>query len=335
MSYLLIPRLRIQHANAFVGRYAISPAQVMAMTLFAHNLARHVLPAGFDYSAVGVAIIHHDAQMLGEFTDDMHTRRADKKKKKETKEEDAQSRPKASPFHPQQRRAAVFIDAVDYASTNKYALSLQPVATCHLTVSLVLHLPGALSALKLGRFLQRARIAGGVVLSHGKPQIEAEWTALKLPRGYWIVDRGDLLQGDPLDAMIAALGSQAVKANAPIAAKDVAETGTEDAAKPDTAASADTDTLAESTLPTTWLAPAVLAYSAATVFVCRPGARMALGLDGAPDEIPPHAWGEPMLGLVQYVSLRRWASLPAVAPLPLWYPRWLRDDVFAVSMQPA
>ncbi|KPC53217.1 type I-F CRISPR-associated protein Csy2 [Amantichitinum ursilacus] len=296
MSYVLIPRLRINHANAFVGRYAISPAQVMAITLFAHNLARHVLPTGFDYSAVGVAIIHHDAQMLGEAPYAMNK--------------------KSAAFHPQQRRGAALIDNNDYAQGSKSALSLQPVATCHLTVSLVVHLPGAFSELKLARFLQRARIAGGLVIGHGELQIEAEWQSLKLPQGYWIIDRSDLLEGNPLDALIAALGRQARE---PVA-EEPADAETEETAK------------IEPALPTSWLAPAVLAYAAATDFACRTGVRMALGLDGAPDEIPLHAWGEAMLGLVQYVSQRHWASLPDVAPLPFWYPTWLRDDVFAVRM---
>ena len=61
LEYLLLPRLQVQAANAQATWWLINAAPVIAATLFAHNLGRQT--KGFP---VGVGIIHHSAQLLGE-----------------------------------------------------------------------------------------------------------------------------------------------------------------------------------------------------------------------------------------------------------------------------
>ena len=96
-TYLLLPRLRVQGANAQATWWLINSTPVMACTLFGHALGRHL-----DEPASGVAIVHHTAQLHGE---------------------------QFRLFRPEQRRGAVFIDKTDYSSKNPHALSLQPTAS--------------------------------------------------------------------------------------------------------------------------------------------------------------------------------------------------------------
>lgn len=70
-----------------------------------------------------------------------------------------------------------------------------------------------------------------------------------------------------------------------------------------------------------WVIPATLGYASLTGFAARGGAR----------EGKPHAYAEPLVGLVQYVTLRDWAE----RPLPLWHGHWPREDVFVVTQQGA
>ena len=293
MNYVLLPRLVIRHANALAGVHVINAAPVMALNLFAHNLARHVLPAGFAYDQVGTAILHHDAQMLGEWGGDGFY-----------------------DFHPQQRRGASLIDKTDYSSKNKQALSLQPVATCHLTLSLVLTLPGDLSMQTLCRFLDSARIAGGVVLTYDPPQIAANWQALKIPDGFWLVERADLMTGHPLDALFSAIGQRSHDPAAQARATTPPGNGA----------------LA---LPHSWIVPTVLAYAAVTPFAQgKTGQRMSMSVGGELEDTPPHAWSEALLGLVQYASRRHWAQTSYGAQLPFWRPGWIDKNVFAVQQTP-
>jgi CRISPR-associated protein Csy2 len=265
-EYLLLPRLDIQNANAQAAWWLVNAAPVMAANLFAHNLGRH---CGRFPQAVG--IFHHHAQLLGERF--------------------------YGKFHPQQRRGAAFIDGNDYASSNKHALSLQPTASCHLTLSLVLAFDsddGLPSTAKVQDFLHGARLAGGLIIRHEPIEAHADAAKLKsrLRGGFWLVERMDLLVGgDPLDRLIAACG------------KPKAEQAGTDAGQ----------------LPESWLSPTTLGYAAITDFAQRGGVRESL----------PHAYAEPLVGLAQYVSPRQWGE----KPLPLWRGYWPQDDVFIVTQQ--
>ena len=274
MSYLLLPRLRIRAANALAGNAAISPAQVLPCVLFGHNLERKT-----GCRPTRVAILHHDAQLLGEYGSDGFY-----------------------DFHPQQRRGATFIDNVDYSSKNPHALSLQPTASCHLTLSLLFEVRGGINIDRIRRFLRTARIAGGNIDSHGEIEAADDLDALHLPKGFWLIERSDLLDtdGSPVDALVAAIGRKSVRAEVPEAPKPG------DPPPP---------------LPDSWLAASVLGYAMTTPFETRAGVRQTD--DG---ETPLHAFCEPLLGLVQYVSIKDYGP----RPIPWWEHTWLQDDVFVV-----
>ncbi|HRQ14443.1 MAG TPA: type I-F CRISPR-associated protein Csy2 [Promineifilum sp.] len=278
MSYLLLPRLRIRAANTLTSNLAISPAQVLACVLFGHNLG---LKTGCK--PLRVAILHHDAQLLGEYGSDGFY-----------------------DFHPQQRRGATFIDSVDFSSKNPHALSLQPSASCHLTLSLLFEVRGSINMQRVKRFLRTARIAGGNIDGHGDITTGHELDDLPLPKGYWLIERSDLLQGEgsPVDAMVAAIGRRPARNEQPPAQAD----GT------------------PPPLPESWLAASVLGYAMTTPFETRAGVRQT---DSG--ETPLHAFCEPLLGLVQYVST--WDH--GQRPIPWWEHGWLQDDVFVVRQNQA
>mgnify|MGYP001766508047 FL=1 len=284
MSYLLLPRLRIRAANALAGNLAISPAQVLACVLFGHNLG---LKTGCKPQRV--AILHHDAQMLGEYGSDGFY-----------------------DFHPQQRRGATFVDQKDYPKPKEKSahirpmLSLPPTASCHLTLSLLLEVRGSLNKKRIERFLRTARIAGGNIDGHVEIETADDLEALKLPKGFWLIERSDLLQGEgsPVDALVAAIGRKPAKV-------ETTAISLPDAPPP---------------LPESWLAASVLGYAMTTPFETRAGVRQT-----DQGETPPHAFCEPLLGLVQYVSIGDYGQ----RPIPWWEHNWLQDDVFVVRQSEA
>ena len=112
MSFLaVIPHIRVQGANLQTSGILLGGVPLMASTMFAHALARKL-----SVKDTGVIYIHHDRQDLGGF---------------------AYGR-----FTPAQRRGSAFINKNDYSSKNPNALSLQPTASCHLHLSLVIRFDG-------------------------------------------------------------------------------------------------------------------------------------------------------------------------------------------------
>jgi len=265
MTYLYLPRIRIQAANAHATSWVINAAPMMALNMFGHNLGRKL-----EAFPSGVAVIHHDAQLLGE----------------------SEGKGFYGRLRPQQRRGASFIDKNDYSSKNPHALSLQPTASCHLTVSLVLSFEDPFDVEEVEEFLSTARIAGGQVISWGEPAVFHEEAELRrsLRSGYWIIERRDLLEGqkNPLETIIQTIGHKAEPAP-------------------------------EGALPNTWIVPTVLGYATITDFQDRSGAR----------EGYPHAFCESLVGLVQYVLVRKYGS----QTLPFWQYQWLNDEVFVIQQK--
>lgn len=248
MSYLVLRGVSVRAMNARNSYAVINVAPVMAALGFAHNLGRQLGGA-----PRGVAILHEDAQPLGEWCYGQDSR--------------------IWAWHPQQRRGSVFINKLDYSTKNDKALSLQPTASAHLTLSLVIEVDGSLRlGTALDRFMAGARLAGGQVDSFRKADLvatEQEARAL-LNSGFWLIERQDLMdERNPLEALIRALGHRH-----PAPADDA--------------------------LPNTWLTPTTLGYALVSPVESRAGAR-----DGA-----PHAFCEPLIGLTQYVSLRQYGQRP-------------------------
>ena len=263
MSFLaVIPHIQVQGANLQTSGILLGGVPLMASTMFAHALARKL-----GVKDTGVIYIHHDRQDLGGF---------------------AYGR-----FTPAQRRGSAFINKNDYSSKNPNALSLQPTASCHLHLSLVIRFDGRRRPrlADLQKLLMNSRFAGGQITSYGA----VEWAddnekTLKdvlgntIKTGFVVLDRQDVLlayqQSQNLNRLQAFTRLLAL---------------TKDGLN-----HAFGEYHGLSFLSATNLGYALLEDPKTD----RTGVRQAYTLEQA--VIPtPHAYAEPLIGLVQYVSIRQ------------------------------
>ncbi|WP_394670948.1 type I-F CRISPR-associated protein Csy2 [uncultured Acinetobacter sp.] len=285
--YVVIPRMRIQNANMQTNGLLLGGVPLFAANMFAHHLARQL-----GTTDEGIIYIHHDQQRLGG---------------------QAYGR-----FTPAQRRGAVFIGKKDYSSKNKYALSLQPTASCHLEFSLVIKFSSSrISPEKLTNILKRSRFAGGQIIefleitTHAENELE---TALKkIKTGFAILDRQDLLieyqQRKQINRVQAFTQLLALKA-------DALRTFFNDQ-------------------NLSWISATNLGYA-----LLEPLTDQRAGIRQAQDqETTAHAYAEPLTGIVQYFSLGEilrknteaeddtWHNLQKL----LWTYQWPQDDIFLLK----
>lgn len=263
MSFLTIPLLRASSANIFNSSFLIGGPPVLPAYLFAHAMGREL-----NFKAPQVAFIHHYMQPKGQVG-------------------------KYEVFYPQQRRAASFTFGSnigrDYSSKNKHALSLQPVATADLCVSLIIECDGLRTLEGVEAFLFNARFSGGVILGAGKVAIyESVEDALEsIPSGYLVLDRRDLLElqdgKDQAQLLVEALGGRNQKCDG-----------------------------------ASWLSATNVGYAAISSVEKRRGVR----------EGYPHAFAEPLIGLVQYRSIRKCEELDPSQIL--WRSEWVQSTVFRI-----
>ncbi|MFU8927835.1 type I-F CRISPR-associated protein Csy2 [Acinetobacter puyangensis] len=287
--YVVIPRIRVQNANMQSNGFLLGGAPLMAASMFAHHLARQL-----GTQDQGIVYIHHDMQRLGG---------------------QAYGR-----FTPAQRRGAVFIGKKDYSSKNKYALSLQPTASCHLELSLVLRFATSrINLEKLTAILKRSRFAGGQIIEHAEISThddqDFEKALTEVKTGFVLLDRQDLLiqyqQQQQLNRIQAFTQLLALKS-------DHLRTFFNDASL-------------------SWLSATNLGYALLeTPTDQRSGIRQAQDQDST-----THAYAEPLTGLVQYFSLgkilrqrgtdddQHWQDLHRL----LWTYQWLQEDVFILQQQ--
>ena len=192
-------------------------------------------------------------------------------------------------FSPQQRLAAAFTfgksaNGSDYSSKNPHALSLQPVACAHLRVSIIWELEQVAGVKEAREFLHRARLSGGLVTGHGEIVLE-----------------------DSLEAAFDRVGNGYVVTDR----RDMLEDKGKNQAELLVEALGAQPSAGEDN---TWLSATCLGYAAITSFEHRGGARCGY----------PHAFAEPLVGMVQYRSLRQWRK-EADAEEALWRPVWLDD----------
>lgn len=285
--YVVIPRMRVQNANMQTNGFLLGGVPLFAANMFAHHLARQL-----GTQEEGIIYIHHDQQRLGG---------------------QAYGR-----FTPAQRRGAVFIGKKDYSSKNKYALSLQPTASCHLEFSLVIKFSSSrISPEKLTNILKRSRFAGGQIIDFLEITIHAEnelETALKkIKTGFAILDRQDLLieyqQRKQINRVQAFTQLLALKADALRAFFNDQNLS--------------------------WISATNLGYA-----LLEPLTDQRAGIRQAQDqETTAHAYAEPLTGIVQYFSLgeilRRnteaeddtWHNLQKL----LWTYHWPQDDIFLLK----
>lgn len=263
MKSLVIPRMEVNNANAQPAWWMIGPPPLTAYAGFSHALALAMGAARCQ----GFGVVHHDIQFLGEVA--------------------------GGDFRPHQFRAASLIDKYDYSSKNAHALSSQPTARCHLTVSLVIRFDdddGLDLEDTLPRFLRGARLAGGSIVKYGKIALlgNVNEAADYLKNGHAIHERQDLMirqegERDMLDVVLRLTDPQRRRTD------------------PETPS---------------WLLPTTLGYRAITPFQNRKNARNDL----------PHAYAEPLVGMVQYRTLRE-------APLPIWQASNPHAATFLVTTQ--
>ncbi len=192
-------------------------------------------------------------------------------------------------FSPQQRRAAAFTfgkaaNGSDDSSKNPHALSLQPVACAHLRVSIIWELEQVAGVKEAREFLHRARLSGGLVTGHGEIVLE-----------------------DSLEAAFDRVGNGYVVTDR----RDMLEDKGKNQAELLVEALGAQPSAGEDN---TWLSATCLGYAAITSFEHRGGARCGY----------PHAFAEPLVGMVQYRSLRQWRK-EADTEEALWRPVWLDD----------
>lgn len=285
--YAVIPRIRVQNANMQSNGFLLGGVPLMAANMFAHHLARQL-----GTQDQGIIYIHHDQQRLG-----------------------GQAYGK---FTPAQRRGAVFIGKKDYSSKNKYALSLQPTASCHLEFSLIIKFASSrISPEKLTNILKRSRFAGGQIIefsditTHSDNELE---TALKkIKTGFAILDRQDLLieyqQRNQINRIQAFTQLLALKS-------DPLRTFFNDQSL-------------------SWISATTLGY-----VLLETATDQRTGIRQAQDQYSTaHAYVEPLTGIVQYFSLgeilrksteaedRTWHELEQL----LWTYQWTQNDIFLLQ----
>lgn len=285
--YVVIPRMRVQNANMQSNGLLLGGVPLFAANMFAHHLARQL-----GTQEQGIIYIHHDQQRLGG---------------------QAYGR-----FTPAQRRGAVFIGKKDYSSKNKYALSLQPTASCHLEFSLVIKFSSSrISPEKLTSILKRSRFAGGQIIeflditTHAENELEA--ALKKIKTGFAILDRQDLLieyqQRKQINRVQAFTQLLALKADALRAFFNDQNLS--------------------------WISATNLGYA-----LLEPLTDQRAGIRQAQDqETTAHAYAEPLTGIVQYFSLGEilrknieaeddtWHNLQKL----LWVYHWPQDDIFLLK----
>ncbi len=285
--YVVIPRMRVQNANMQTNGVLLGGVPLFAANMFAHHLARQL-----GTQEEGIIYIHHDQQRLGG---------------------QAYGR-----FTPAQRRGAVFIGKKDYSSKNKYALSLQPTASCHLEFSLVIKFSSSrISPEKLTNILKRSRFAGGQIIefleitTHAENELEV--ALKKIKTGFAILDRQDLLieyqQRKQINRVQAFTQLLALKA-------DALRTFFNDQ-------------------NLSWISATNLGYALLESLTDqRAGIRQAQD-----QETTAHAYAEPLTGIVQYFSLGEilrknteaeddtWHNLQKL----LWTYHWPQDDIFLLK----
>jgi len=268
MSFLVLPHLKVQSANALACGFIVNASPVMAITQFVHNLmVRHL-----ECDVLGVAVRHHHAehQALEDVAYDVL---------------------------PHQRRSALLVNEQDYVGkgTKGPTLSAQPTASCNLELSLLIEYEGLLDESMLSPFLRKARLAGGQILDYRAPiNVDDANTAIRSlgDSGFWLIERPDLIDtADPLGSTFAAIERNALTAQR---AESLQSKNPEFHDRP----------LHE--ISHAWVVPTVLGYLAITEFAQREGVRLQMQSNDSTLQHTRHAYAEPLIGMVQYVPVRQW-----------------------------
>lgn len=341
-DYILLPRIEVQNANAHSANWILNGPSVTAAISFAHALG---LSEEFAEDIEGVALIHHDSDLQSEAVGRDHL------------------------LH--QRRGASYINKKDYASGgSKLSLSLQPTASRHLIISVIIKLGDdhevTQDELKRSKFLKRARFNGGQIISYKVPKLlrSLESVIENTPKGFWVIDRKDLVSDsslEPTQSILKYLSPSGALIRDRICAEMVDLVNDDcseeiinriiqnlasedrpplsslkffvkkerdklknkiDNLKPGEAEKTENILCSVEQIGPkySWLSATTLGYS-----LVSPQEKRQLSRNNY-----PHAFAEPMVGLVQYISTR---SNPASNSV-FWYESWLDNNTYVIS-QPA
>ncbi|WP_215842091.1 type I-F CRISPR-associated protein Csy2 [Acidithiobacillus montserratensis] len=274
IRFLVIPHIQISHANAMQAWWLMAPPSPMTVQGFVRAMG---LKCGFHHKSVALAL--HDVQWLTQEKGNRHFVVVD----------DANVRFWNHKVLPQQPQGATYIDGQDHIQSS-FAKGLQPTARCHAEMSVVVDIGESPLNLRLvNDFLWSARIGGGAITEHGEPCVCAstEEALKKIGGGFWIMDRADLalqkMQEDRLsgvEAVISVLGENA-RHRYHYSRLPEQKRG-------------------ELPKPKSWLSANLVGFAALEDPKQRIGVR----------EDVLHAYAEPLVGLIQYRSIRAEKRIP-------------------------
>lgn len=204
-------------------------------------------------------------------------------------------------FYPQRKRAASFINKDDYSDKNKHVLSGQPEAYMHLKLTLIFVFESEVpSDEKLKAALLKSRYAGGSIIDIDEISLHDSIYAKEDKRGalraagggHYLTDRSELLTKDPSKGRLHSFYDLLFKTKS-----------------------------SQEGEPQAWLAPAVMGYASITDFQQRENVRQADGVT------PPHAFVEPLLGIVELIGAKKLSDDPEI----FWQAQWESGEVFLLK----
>jgi CRISPR-associated protein Csy2 len=282
--FLVIPRMRVEHANAMQSWWLMAPPS--PMTIYGFSRAMGLRCA---FQVFGLAIVHHDVQWLAA---EKSNNRFIKKHEGGRDDKNWDIRFWNRKVIPQQPQGATFIDEQDHIASG-FAKGLQPTARCHVDISVVLDISGISDSSvhpdDVIDFLWSGRLGGGTIIEHGKVEFceTSENVMQKVGGGFWVTDRSDLVlqamqlhEMDGTEALTQVFGESAKHKNAY-----------------DRASAEKQEKMQK---PESWLSANVIGYATLESPKERVGVR-----DGI-----PHAYAEPLIGLTQYRSVREEKCVP-------------------------
>lgn len=285
--YLVLPHLHITDANAMQAWWLMAPPSPMTVYGFVHAMERKC-----GFKALRFAMVHHDVRFSA-----ASTSHAIFKKRKEGGREDISwdVRFWNQRIIPQQPQGATFINEEDLIA-GSFTKSLQPTARCHTEMSIVLELDmNAIDLEEIEKFIWSGRLGGGVITDdHGKIQVCESLVEVKkmVGGGFWVVDRSsktlETMKHSGIDGTEALIHILATNAEERYNSfrKTKKSSENEESEQPEKMDS--------------WLSANVIGYATLEPLKERSYVR----------DSEPHAYAEPMVGLIQYESLRKSMDVP-------------------------
>jgi hypothetical protein len=273
--------MEVRHANAIQAWWLIAPPSPMTALGFSRALGIHL---GLNFDAVG--IVHHNVEWLSSQESIWRNayegglyREGDKEQKKVGV---------FSKLHiPQQVQGATYINQDDHIAGG-FSKGLQPTMRCHAENSLVLRMDAfdPIDIEAVNQFLWSGRYAGGAIADHLPVKVfdTLDEAVRGIGTGFAVTDRSDIVQSimnrDSVDGTQALI--MALAGDIPLDASGE---------------------------PEKWLSANVVGYAALETPKKRVGVRLPKNQAGIGGDCL-HVYGEPIVGLVQYRSIRVSKALP-------------------------